>query len=117
MFGTNPLRRVVVGAGDELDVQAVFGTIQGEGPLAGSPSVFVRLWGCNLRCHFCDTDFESSTWRPSLDELFARIKAQDVCADLIVLTGGEPLRQPIGKFIERALDSSWRVQIETAGTV
>jgi organic radical activating enzyme len=36
---------------------------------------------------------------------------------LIVLTGGEPLRQPIGKFIERALDSSWRVQIETAGTV
>ena len=43
--------------GASLQVNSVFHTIQGEGPFAGSPSVFVRLSGCNLQCPACDTEY------------------------------------------------------------
>ena len=119
MFGRNPLRKADAGDGATLWVQEVFGTIQGEGPFSGLPAIFVRLAGCNLRCHFCDTDFESSEWRPTLDDLFAAVEAErtKVKTNLIVITGGEPLRQPVGPFITSCLDRGLRVQIETAGTV
>lgn len=53
MFGKNPIRTQVLDAGNKLWVQDVFQTIQGEGPFAGQPAVFVRLAGCNLKCFFC----------------------------------------------------------------
>jgi len=59
MFGTNPLSKPIESDGLYLEVQDIFSTIQGEGPFAGKPAVFLRLAGCNLRCFFCDTDFES----------------------------------------------------------
>lgn len=119
MFGTNPLRKQTKDAGGVLWVQKVFGTIQGEGPLAGSPAIFVRLAGCNLKCHFCDTDFESSTWNPTVDALLKAIDEarSTVQTDLIVLTGGEPLRQNIVPLLSVLLGSGLRVQIETAGTL
>ena len=40
-------------------IQEIFLTIQGEGPMVGIPSIFIRLGGCNLACKFCDTEFES----------------------------------------------------------
>jgi 7-carboxy-7-deazaguanine synthase len=104
--------------GQELLVNSIWPTIQGEGPNAGCPAIFVRLTGCNLRCTFCDTEFEAG--RPmTLDEIVKRIKlSMDHCeTDLIVLTGGEPMRQQIIPFLARCADIGWYVQIETAGTV
>jgi organic radical activating enzyme len=96
----------------------VFYTIQGEGPFAGHPSVFIRTGGCNLRCYWCDTDFESSTWKPELDELLARVDAlRPPRCDLAVLTGGEPFRQNIAPLVAALLQRGLRVQIETAGTL
>jgi len=118
MFGSNPARPQDKGDGERLWIQEVFYTLQGEGPLAGEPSVFVRAAGCNLKCFWCDTDFESSRWRPSLDELMARIERErPAFADLVVLTGGEPLRQNIAPLVARLRGRGLRVQIETAGTL
>ncbi len=118
MFGKNPIRKREVSDGQSLWVQEVFYTIQGEGPEAGRPAVFVRLAGCNLACWFCDTDFESSTWRPVLGELVARIDQESRGrTNLIVLTGGEPLRQNVIPFLRMLFSRGYRVQIETSGTI
>jgi len=99
-------------------VQEVFATLQGEGPFAGEPAVFVRLAGCNLRCFWCDTEFESSSWHPSMEELVERIESTRAPhCDLVVLTGGEPLRQDVSLLIDALLGRGHRVQIETNGTL
>ena len=120
MFGANPLRPAVRDDGKQLAVNSVFGTIQGEGPFSGEPAIFVRLAGCNLACWFCDTEFEAGVDdRIPVIDLLNKVHAEadKVRADLIVITGGEPLRQNIVPFVEVALHAGWRVQIETAGTV
>ncbi len=118
MKGQNPTRQQDLNDGSSLWVQEVFYTLQGEGPFAGYPSVFVRLGGCNLRCFWCDTDFESSTWRPTLDELLQRIdQVRPEFCDLIVLTGGEPFRQNLVPLVESLIASGRQVQLETNGTL
>lgn len=118
MFGRNPARAQCRGDGHKLWIQEVFYTLQGEGPLCGEPAVFVRTGGCNLKCYWCDTDFESSSWHPSLPALLDEIEAtRPDGVDLIVLTGGEPFRQNIGPLVEQLLGRGLRVQIETNGTL
>lgn len=121
MFGENPVRKQELSPGGDLDVQEVFATIQGEGPYAGIASIFVRLWGCNLRCWFCDTDFESKRERSQawyLEEQIQQLVEKEAPgAFLVVLTGGEPLRQNIIPLLTRIVASGMRVQIETAGTL
>jgi organic radical activating enzyme len=118
MFGKNPIRPQVLDSGLTLWVQKVFYTLQGEGPFSGQPAVFIRLAGCNLRCFWCDTDFESSSWAPTLDELMMQVQATapEVC-NLAVITGGEPFRQNIAPLVQRLLQKNMRVQIETNGTL
>lgn len=120
MRGDNPLRPQELSDGQKLWVQEVFYTLQGEGPFSGQPAVFVRLAGCNLSCFWCDTEFESSDWRPQLPELMTAIeKVRPPFCQLIVLTGGEPFRQNIGPLVESllALSDKLIVQIETNGTL
>lgn len=115
MHGTNPIRPPVKGDGSVLEVVEIFPTLQGEGPYVGMPAVFVRLGGCNLACHFCDTEFEAFTALP-LDGIMERI-ALHPSIRLVVITGGEPLRQPIGPFCGMLLEAGYKVQIETNGTL
>ena len=97
----------------------LFHSIQGEGALAGTPSVFLRTSGCNLRCWFCDTPYTS--WQPERDridwrELLDRTLAID-CRHVVV-TGGEPLLQPDVVPLTQELQRAGRhITIETAGTV
>jgi organic radical activating enzyme len=118
MFGKNPITKPMA-ADALLNVHSIFYTIQGEGPWAGRPTIFVRFAGCNLRCFWCDTDFEKGTlYTPAslIDEL-RELSNQHKCA-LFVLTGGEPLIQPLGSlFNSPLLPARWRFQAETAGTV
>lgn len=122
MFGKNAIARNTNHEdGLTLKVQEVFRTIQGEGPYAGHPAIFVRLSGCNLRCHFCDTDFESSNWEPDTGGLVDAIMSKALGAwsniSLVVLTGGEPLLQNVGPLVQSLLAKGLSVQVETAGTV
>ena len=100
-------------------IAEVYPSIQGEGLFAGTPSVFVRTTGCNLRCWFCDTPFTS--WHPegrhvTVDKLLRQVIELHV--EHVVLTGGEPLLQPESvAFCQALIDAGKFVTIETAGTV
>ena len=102
-----------------MRIAEVYASIQGEGQFAGTPSVFVRTTGCNLRCWFCDTPFTS--WKPegphvSVADLVRQADAFGI--EHIVLTGGEPLLQPDSVLLcEQLLAAGHFVTIETAGTV
>ncbi len=119
MYGTNKVTQQDDHPGRTwLLVQRIFKTIQGEGPFAGTPAVFVRLGGCNLKCFWCDTDFESSEWKPHVVEVLNQVQAlAGEGIKLVVLTGGEPLLQNVKRLIEGLNAASFTVQIETAGTV
>ena len=99
----------------------MFPTLQGEGPYVGYPSVFVRLGGCNLACSFCDTEFETFS-TVAIDDILEQVKVLSLndgvrVRHLVVLTGGEPLRQNIVPLCERLLAEGFKVQIETNGTL
>lgn len=124
MFGTNVLRKSEKSDGMALHIQSIFSTIQGEGPFAGEPAIFLRLSGCNLRCVFCDTDFESKRRLMHMKEVCAEIVQQSIKnktrqTKLVVITGGEPLIQNILPLVQRLVSTpvGFKVQIETAGTV
>lgn len=123
MFGKNPVRKQDLREDGQLRVQEVFKTLQGEGPFAGQGAIFVRLAGCNLRCHFCDTDFESgyANLTPA-EEVYQEVisLASDTAIHLVVITGGEPLLQNCLDLIQLLMHDparEWVVQFETAGTV
>jgi len=117
MRGTNKKRPIVKGDGSKLEVQEIFATFQGEGPYAGVPAVFIRLGGCNLACDFCDTEFESFRLMKLKDIIAEAVTKAQKKINLIVITGGEPFRQPIEKLCEELIAKNFKVQIETNGTL
>lgn len=113
----------------------IFHSLQGEGVSAGRPSVFVRLSGCNLACHWCDTPY---TWyftdhagghrggqtfdrRENSVTLDVVQVAQQIAAfdcPHIVFTGGEPLlQQPALAALCAILGPEYHIEIESNGTV
>lgn len=126
-----------LGAGPEI-----FHTIQGEGPSAGAPAVFIRASRCNLHCIWCDTDytwnFEGTPWPHDQDATpgYAKFQKSTVTIEIdpaeaarlilafgcprVVITGGEPLLQEAG-FLEmirliRAQQPGCYVEVETNAT-
>ena len=70
-----------------LRVNDIFYSLQGEGHNVGRAAVFIRFAGCNLRCPFCDTEFESFR-EMTADEIIEAIAPFE--SRFVVLTGGEP---------------------------
>ena len=97
----------------KLLVTSIFHTIQGEGPHAGLPAVFVRLAKCQLQCSWCDTYFDSGDWM-TVDEILCNFPAGP---RLLVVTGGEPtLQSPnLGALLKGALRIFFLTQIESNG--
>lgn len=115
-----PVEKVASRADGVLKLVKVWPTLQGEGPFAGEPSIFVRLAGCNLQCPMCDTDY-TSHWvevdsQTVMTTVFEARKAIPACR-LVVITGGEPFRQNIGPLLGMLLGNGFNVQIETNGTL
>ena len=104
-------------AEERLKITEIFHSLQGEAQFAGVPSVFVRLTGCPLRCHYCDTAyaFHGGEWwtLPAIVARVAEFKTNDVC-----VTGGEPLAQRACPSLLTALcDQGHRVSLETSGAM
>lgn len=113
----------------ELVVNETFGpTFQGEGPSTGRYAHFIRLFGCHLSCIWCDSPQTHDATRCDLAAEQRILSIEDILswlaadpADLLVVTGGEPLLQPraVGRLLctirERALATD--VEIETSGTI
>ena len=139
MFGTNEIigkKYFKDAPTDSLFVTSMFFTLQGEGPYAGMPALFIRLAKCNLDCSFCDTYFDDGDWL-TFDQLENKIdsnindfwskqgRATPAWANngtnsypgvVLVMTGGEPLLQDnITEFMSRQLPRFKAVQVESNG--
>jgi 7-carboxy-7-deazaguanine synthase len=99
-----------------LKVNEIFYSIQGEGLRTGQASVFVRLSGCNLACEFCDTDHSRYT-EMTEEQIIARATEIGNGCRWVVLTGGEPLIQPVRPLITTLRRRGYKVQVETNGLV
>ena len=96
-------------------INEIFYSLQGEGFHSGTPAVFVRFSGCNLRCAFCDTQHQNGMMM-SLQEIEDEVNKYPI-APLVVLTGGEPSLFIDETFIaELKQKTRKRIAIETNGT-
>lgn len=100
-----------------LKVNEIFNSFQGEGVYAGTPATFLRLSGCNLKCDFCDTNFEK------YDELSVSMVKNIIVenmekhkTNILVITGGEPLLQ-YNELKQLLIQLNCKVQVETNGTI
>jgi organic radical activating enzyme len=101
--------------------------LQGEGRNTGRAAVFIRFAGCNLRCSFCDTEFESYR-EMSDEEILAEVEALVPSYQtplpwggaggglLVVLTGGEPTLQVDEAFVDLLHQHGYEVAMESNGT-
>ena len=94
-------------------INEIFYSLQGEGFHTGTPAVFIRFSGCNLRCPFCDTRHEEGNMMT--DEDIVR-EVQQYPASMVILTGGEPSLWIDKMLIDRLHRAGKYICIETNGT-
>jgi 7-carboxy-7-deazaguanine synthase len=115
---------------DSILISEIFGpTLQGEGPLAGLPTLFVRTGGCDFRCgidegKWCDTPYavwprHRETWEEmTADDIFDRLLNLSRGFPLLVsLSGGNPALQPLEKLIDLGLGHGYEFALETQGSI
>jgi organic radical activating enzyme len=96
-------------------INEIFYSLQGEGFWTGTPIVFVRFSGCNLKCPFCDTSHEAFTQMSASEILEAVAYAGGPCRR-VCLTGGEPSLQVDDALVKAFHDAGYAIHIETNGT-
>lgn len=102
-----------------MKVVEIFKSIDGEGIRTGLPVTFIRLFGCNLRCSYCDTKYSYG------DAPFKEMKVSEIVNTVeelgihrITLTGGEPLiHEDAGFLLTALLTKGYEVNVETNGSV
>ena len=102
---------------EQLRITEIFHSLQGESLSVGKPTVFVRLTGCPLRCHYCDSAY-AFTGGNLLDiaEIVQQVKAFQ--CDHVTVTGGEPLAQPgCYPLLQQLCDLGLTVSLETSGAL
>jgi 7-carboxy-7-deazaguanine synthase len=100
-----------------LRITEIFYSLQGESNTVGLPTVFIRLTGCPLRCHYCDTAYAfSGGEKKTLAEIFVEVDSYS--AKYITVTGGEPLAQPAClPLLSQLVDKGYYVSLETSGAL
>lgn len=116
-MNTQPIEKSVFHERGLVRLHSIFPTIQGEGPFAGRPAVFVRLAGCNLQCPACDTEYTEGAKDVMPEYIYDEVLKHGKIGRLVVITGGEPFRQNLTPLIKLLISRSIKVQIETNGTL
>jgi 7-carboxy-7-deazaguanine synthase len=99
----------------QLKVFEIFYSLQGESSRVGLPTIFIRLSGCPMRCHYCDTAyaFQGGSMM-GMDDIMSSIKKYDT--RYVTVTGGEPLAQKeVLNLLKTLADSDYQVSLETGG--
>lgn len=109
-----------------LPVCEIFNSIDGEGVFAGHLAVFVRLYGCNLRCSYCDTQYSCLMDKSKLENterIIKEIKRLCPNCNRVTITGGEPLLhgEALSEFISDlnrhfGISNGLHINIETNGS-
>lgn len=105
---------------NKLKISEIFFSIEGEGPFIGFPSFFIRTFGCNLNCSWCDTPYakEGSFREMEIKEIITLWENNYSSIPYITLTGGEPLLQnAIYYLIEGFLKKACIIILETNGSI
>jgi 7-carboxy-7-deazaguanine synthase len=112
----------------KLPVAEIFYSIDGEGVRTGLPVIFIRLFGCNLNCSYCDTRYACKADEAAengivefdmmeFDRILYKIKQYEPCK-CITLTGGEPLiHKDAARLVRLLRENGYEVNIETNGAV
>ncbi|WGP00004.1 7-carboxy-7-deazaguanine synthase QueE [Saccharophagus degradans] len=100
-----------------LRITEIFHSLQGEARTVGLPTVFVRLTGCPLRCHYCDSEYAfHGGERLSFEQILERVAGFG--AKYVCVTGGEPLAQPgCINLLSALCDLGYSVSLETSGAM
>ena len=98
-----------------MRVNEIFYSIQGEGAHTGTPCVFIRLSGCNLKCPFCDTDFKDYKEMDEYKIVDAVCELSTEC-EFVVITGGEPTICDTTLLIDLLHENGYWVAMESNGT-
>ncbi|MEM2943152.1 MAG: radical SAM protein [Methanomassiliicoccales archaeon] len=101
-----------------MKISEIFYSIQGEGVLIGTPTVFVRTAGCNLRCSWCDTKYAQvdNGIERSIKEIIDEVSLFPT--PYVCITGGEPLLQrEVFKLVNMLLEKDFKVSVETNGSI
>lgn len=100
-----------------LQITEIFYSLQGETRTSGFPTVFIRLTGCPLRCHYCDTEYAfTGGERLELERILSTVELYK--AKYITVTGGEPLAQKeCLSLLTMLCDADYEVSLETSGAL
>jgi 7-carboxy-7-deazaguanine synthase len=99
----------------QLKIFEIFYSLQGESSRVGLPTIFIRLSGCPMRCHYCDTAyaFQGGSMM-TIDEITEAIKKYHT--HYVTVTGGEPLAQKeVLNLLKVLADQNFKVSLETGG--
>ena len=102
---------------NEIRINEIFFSLQGESSRVGLPTVFVRLTGCPLRCGYCDTAYAFHEGKTrTIDDVMTEVAAHGT--HYVCVTGGEPLAQKrCLTLLTRLCDAGYSVSLETSGAV
>lgn len=100
---------------NQYPIVEIFQSIQGEGYYMGTPTNFIRFAGCNLKCPWCDTKWDTANALMVESEIVAKL---DFNLPMIVITGGEPFLQPLVSLLKaiREVNEDIVIAFETNGT-
>lgn len=96
-------------------INEIFFSLQGEGFWTGTPMVFVRFSGCNLKCPFCDTDHAEGAEMSAEAIVAEAVRTGNGCTR-VCITGGEPALQLDSVLVEAFHAAGFRIHVETNGT-
>ena len=101
----------------QLKIFEIFYSLQGESSRVGLPTIFIRLSGCPMRCHYCDTAYAfQGGVMMDIDEIMETIKKYDT--HYVTVTGGEPLAQKeVLSLLKVSADQNYDVSLETGGGI
>lgn len=102
-----------------IKVSEIFRSIDGEGIRSGYPVTFIRLYGCNLKCSYCDSSYATTDGDYMLMSISDIIEHVDYFGlHRITLTGGEPLAcDQCYELVTELTDAGYEVNIETNGSL